>query len=156
MRHLSSTTRAVLAVVLLISAGSVLAMGARRYAERQRTTTQINRLRDDLYRARVASDRCRSILATSESSLQTLSVTIDSLRSVVADLEALGDGRVPAGRYDEYPEIFDSYNDSVAVWEIRSERLLTAEASCRTAIERHNAVSDTIQAVLRQAGIEAD
>jgi hypothetical protein len=102
-------------------------------------------MREDLYRARVASDRCRSSLVTSESSLLTLTETIDSLRARVDSFEALGDGQVPADRYDEYLTVFDSYNDSVSAWETRSERLRTAEASCRSVIESHNALSDSIQ-----------
>jgi hypothetical protein len=85
--------------------------------------------------------------------LLTLTATIDSLRERVDSFEALGDGQVPASRYDEYLTIFDSYNDSVAAWEIRSERLRTAEASCRSVIESHNALSDSIQRFLRDEGL---
>jgi hypothetical protein len=146
-----SLARIVIMFVLLVSAAVLLFTGTRRLIERQRTTAQIERLRDELYRARAASDRCRSSLVTSESSLLTLTETIDSLRERVYGLEALGDGRVPSSRYDEYLETFDSYNDSVSAWEIRSERLRSADASCRSVIERHNAVSDSIQEVLRDA-----
>ena len=69
-------------------------------------------------------------------------------------VEALGGGgAVPAGRYDEYLEVFESYNDSVAAWEVRSERLLSAESACRAVIDEHNALTDSIQAVLEGAGI---
>jgi hypothetical protein len=91
-------------------------------------------------------------LAGSEAALQTLTATIDSLRTEVARLEGLGDGRVPAERYDEYLGIFDSYNDSVTVWDVRSERLRDAEAACRAVIEDHNALSDSIQAILSGEG----
>ena len=121
--------------------------------ENQRITTEINRLREELYRARATSDRCRRTLVTSESSLLTLTATIDSLRDRVDSFEALGDGQVPSNRYDEYLTIFDSYNDSVSSWETRSERLRTSEASCRSVIERHNALSDSIQQFLLDAGI---
>lgn len=147
--------RAALAVALFISAGAVTVLGLEAYSERQRTTEEINRLRDELYRQRVASDRCRSSLATSQSSLEILGTTIDSIRGVIDSLEALGGGRVPAEQYEEYLVIFENHNDSVEVWEVRSERLLTAESSCRSVIGRHNAISDTLQAVLTQAGIDA-
>ena len=114
----------------------------------------MNELRGQLYRARITSDRCRSSLTTSESSLQTLSIRIDSLRARVDSFEALGNGQVPAVNYDEYLLIFNSYNDSVSVWETRSERLLNAEASCRDSIEEHNTLSDSIQTILMNAGIE--
>ena len=142
-----------LGVALAASTMTVLMLGASRFMDQRRTTAEINELRDELYRARVASDRCRNALTGSESSLQVLTTTIDSLRSRVDSFEALGGGNVPAERYDEYLEIFDSYNDSVAVWEVRSERLLTSEASCRAVIEEHNMLSDSIQSVLAEAGI---
>lgn len=145
--------RVAIAAALLISATILIIVGGRRLLESQRTTAEINRLRGDLYRARLASDRCRGALLTSESSLLTLTATIDSLRSRVDSFEALGGGRVPADRYDEYLLLFNSYNDSVAAWETRSERLRTAEASCRSVIEGHNAISDSIQRVLEAAGL---
>ncbi|MDH3208056.1 MAG: hypothetical protein OEO79_15755 [Gemmatimonadota bacterium] len=142
-----------LGAALVVSTVAVLMIGGRRFMDQRQTTAEITRLREDLYRARVSSDRCRNSLAGSESSLRTLTATIDSIRSRVDSFEALGGGRVPSERYEEYLGVFDSYNDSVAAWEIRSERLLTAEASCRAVIEEHNALSDSIQALLEGAGI---
>lgn len=154
MAGVLSAGRIAIAAVLLVSAGTLVVLGTRRFVESQRISAEVNRLRDDLYRARVASDRCRSSLVTSESSLLTLTATVDSLRSRIDSFEALGNGRVPANRYDEYLTIFESYNDSVAAWETRSERLRTAEASCRDVIEGHNAISDSIQRVLAEAGLD--
>jgi len=139
----------------MLSAVVVLFLSARRVIETRRVSAEVTRLREELYRARVASDRCRSSLMTSESSLLTLTGVIDSMRSRVDSFEALGRGRVPRERYDEYLGLFEAYNDSVAAWETRSERLRAAEASCRETIGHHNAVSDSIQAVLREAGVES-
>jgi hypothetical protein len=151
-----STTRVAVAAALFLSATVLLFVGVGRMLESQRTTAEINRMREDLYRSRVASDRCRSSLVTSESSLLGLTATIDSLRARVDSFEALGGGQVPGERYDEYLTTFDSYNDSVSAWETRSERLRTAEASCRSVIEGHNALSDSIQQFLRGAGISGE
>jgi hypothetical protein len=140
--------RIVLGFALAASTTVVLIVGARRFVDQRRTASEITQLRDGLYRARLASDRCRNGLAGSESSLQGLTATIYSLRSRVDSFEALGGGNVPGGVYNDYLGVFDSYNDSVAVWEVRSERLLTAEASCRAVIEEHNMLSDSIQAIL--------
>lgn len=145
---MSSWVRVLIGIVLGISSLTVLILGTERFMEQRRTAEEIERLRDELYRARVSSDRCRSSLATGEASLQELTLTIDSLRSRVDGFEALGDGGVPSDRYEEYLGVFESYNDSVAVWEVRSERLVTQETSCRGVIERHNAVRDSIQAIL--------
>jgi hypothetical protein len=149
---MNSRVRIAVGAVMLVSTATVVVLGARRFVEQRRTTAEVTRLREELYRARVSSDRCRNSLAGSEASLQVLTTTIDSLRSRVDSFEALGGGRVPRDRYDEYLGVFDSYNDSVAVWEVRSERLRTAETSCRGVIEQHNALSDSIQSILTGAG----
>ena len=76
-------------------------------------------------------------------------------------LEFLGDAILGAvvcellfHQYPDYLELFDSYNDSVEVWEGRERRLRSAETACRETIEMHNSISDTLQTVLAEAGIE--
>jgi hypothetical protein len=140
--------------------GAVVAVGVvfaawSRILERQATIREIERLRDDLYRARVASDRCRGSLQTSEAALRNLGLAIDSMRNRVDSFEALDRRGVPADRYREYIDLFDSYNDSVGVWDERETRLRAAETACRETIEAHNAISDSLQTVLAEAGIEA-
>jgi hypothetical protein len=149
------TARTGLIAAAVIVGGALLATGAMRLAERQKTATQITALREELYRARVGSDRCRNSLVNSEASLRHLSLTIDSMRSRVDSFEALDGRGVPVRRYEEYLEAFDSYNDSVAAWEVRERRLRTAEVSCRSTIEEHNELSDSLQGILESAGIEA-
>lgn len=143
----------VIGGLIAVSTVVVLTVGIRRFVEQRRLSDEINRLRDDLYRARVSADRCRSSLSASEDALNALTETIDSLRSQVDSFEALGGGNVPSDSYDDYLAVFDAYNDSVASWEVRSERLRGAETSCRATIEEHNALSDSIQSVLEDAGI---
>jgi len=150
---MSGWIRIVVGALIATSTLVVLVVGMRRFVEQRRLNDEINRLRDDLYRARVSADRCQNSLTGSEAALQTLTASIDSLRSRVDSFEALGGGNVPARVYDDYLAVFEAYNDSVASWEIRSERLLTAESSCRAVIEEHNALSDSIQAVLDEAGL---
>jgi chromosome segregation ATPase len=151
----SPVARWALVIVGAIAVAVLLVTGGQRILERQRTTQEVNRLREELYRARVGADRCRSSLASSETSLRALSATIDSLRERVDGYETgEGDARgVPAAQYGDYLETFESYNDSVASWEARERRLRSAEASCREAIEAHNALSDSLQQLLRDAGI---
>ena len=151
---MSPVARWALLAVAAVVVGTLLVTGGMRMFERQRTAGEINRLRSELYRARASSDRCRNSLANSESALRQLSVTMDSLRSRVDSFEAIDERGVPSNRYDEYLELFESYNDSVAVWEARERRLCAAETSCRATIESHNALSDSLQHVLAEAGIE--
>ncbi len=138
----------------IVSVGVVFAAWSR-ILDRQSTLAEIQRLRDDLYRARVAADRCRNSLQTSEASLRNLGLALDSMRSRVDSFEALDRRGVPANRYPEYLDLFDSYNDSVGVWEDRERRLRAAETACRETIEAHNAISDSLQTALSDAGIEA-
>ena len=149
---MSDLGKIALGVLVAVSTLGVLIFGGQRFMDQRRFRQDIEVLREELYRARVASDRCRGSLATSEAALQTLTLTIDSLRSRVDSFEALGGGRVPGDSYEEYLTVFDTYNDSVGVWDIRSERLLAAEAACRDVIEEHNTLSDSIQALLADAG----
>ena len=152
---MSPVARTGLATLGALVVGVLMVTGVTRVLERQRTADEINRLRDDLYQARVSADRCRGTLQTSEAALRSLSLTIDSLRSRVDSFEAMDGRGVPADRYPEYLGIFDAYNDSVEVWEGRERRLRTSESACRMTIEGHNALSDSLQAVLAEAGIDA-
>ncbi len=145
----------------LLTVGTIAAIalvftGAQRVIERQQTLDEINSLRDELYRARAAADRCRGSLETSEMALRDLGVAIDSLRQEVRRYEGLDVRGVPGDQYDAYLATFDSYNDSVAAWEGRERRLRSAETACRGTIESHNAISDSLQAVLEAAGIPTD
>jgi hypothetical protein len=136
--------------------GVMIVLVSVRLVERQQTSEEINRLREELYQARITSDRCRGTLLTSESSLLVLGMAIDSMKSRVDSFEALDRRGVPTGRYEEYLQLFDAYNDSVEVWDVRKRRLRTSETSCRETITEHNTLSDSLQAVLSVAGIEAD
>ncbi len=147
--------KTALAVVAALVVGVMIVLGTVRLTERRHTGEEINRLRDELHSARVAAGRCRGTLRTSEGSLLTLGLTIDSLKSRVDSFETMNGTGVPARRYTEYLDIFDSYNDSVEVWGAREQRLRTVEVSCRSTIEGHNALRDSLQAVLDAAGIDA-
>lgn len=151
---MSPVVRTGLTVVFGVILAALVVVGVQRIVERQQTVAEINRLREDLYRTRLAADRCRGSLQTSEVALRNLRTTIDSLRVEVGDYETAS-GQVPQTLYEEYLGVFDEYNDSVQVWEGRERRLRSAEASCRATIERHNAISDSLQTVLAEAGIEA-
>lgn len=150
---MSPIVRRSLTALGAVAVGVLVVLGVQRIVERQRTVDEINRLRDELYRTRLSADRCRGSLQTSEAALQSLSATIDSLRVEVGDYETAS-GQVPEAIYEEYLGVFEEYNDSVAVWEGRERRLRAAEASCRSTIEQHNALSDSLQTVLDEAGIE--
>ena len=146
--------RYALMIVGAVVAGLVIVGAWTRVLERQQTLEEIARLREDLYRARVAADRCRGSLQTSEAALRDLGLAIDSMRNRVDSFETLDRRGVPADQYPDYLELFDSYNDSVEVWEGRERRLRSAETACRETIEMHNSISDTLQTVLAEAGIE--
>lgn len=151
---MSPGVKAGLGVVAALSVGTMLVLGGMRLVERQQTLDEINRLHDGLYRARLASDRCRGSLQTSEAALLGLGITIDSLKNRVDSFEAIDGRGVPGDRYREYLDIFDSHNDSVAVWEGRERRLRSVDVACRATIQEHNALTDSLRAVLTEAGIE--
>lgn len=137
----------------IVVTGTLVFLSIDRILERERTENQINALRGEIYRSRVAADRCRGSLQTSQAALLELGVAIDSLKRVVDGYETIPGRGVPAPNYDAYMSVFDQYNDSVGVWEGREERLRTAETACRTTIQEHNLLTDSLQAVLTAAGI---
>lgn len=149
---MSPVVRTGLLSMFALVLGALVVFGVQRIVERQQTVAEINRLREHLYRSRLTADRCRGSLQTSEAALRALRTTIDSLRVEVGDYETTS-GQVPQTLFEEYLGVFEEYNDSVQVWEGRERRLRSAEASCRATIERHNALSDTLQTVLTEARI---
>jgi hypothetical protein len=46
------------------------------------------------------------------------------------------------------------YNDTASTWEDRERQLRVAEASCRSVILEHNALSDSLQALFVQLGVD--
>ena len=78
---------------------------------------------------------------------------VGAMRARVDSFEALDPRGVPEDQYEAYMESFDNYNDSVAAWEERAGRLRTSEVACRTTIEDHNRLSDSLRAVLDAEGL---
>lgn len=153
---MSPLLRKVLPTLLSLSAAALLFLGIDRMLERKRVSEEITRIRGELFRARAAAERCQGSLANSEATLRRFDETIASMRARVDSFEALDVRGVPEEQYEDYLESFESYNDSVAAWEDRAQRLRTAEAACRSTIERHNALQDSLRSVLDEAGISAE
>ncbi len=133
---------AALGVLILVVVG---ALGGRDLLERRRSVNEIHDLRDGVYRARVSADSCRNELAYQERLFRRFDAVVDSLRGAVRDFERMDERGVPEERYDEYLEHFEGYNDSVAVWRARAAELRETEAACRTLIEGHNALADSLR-----------
>jgi len=134
--------------IQVVAAFGVLVLGAfavSRLLERRTTIREIRALRDGVYEARIAADSCRFSLAVEEGRLQRFSQLVDTLHTEVRDFEALDPRGVPEERYDAYLERFHAYNDAVAEWEARAERLRAHESECRSIIEAHNALSDSLR-----------
>jgi hypothetical protein len=133
--------------VLVLLASAILAV--RSIADRRRTAREILDLRDDIYAARVAADSCRNAVAYAEMSFRRFGDAVDSARGQVRGFEALDERGVPKERYDEYLEVFEAYNDSVALWDDRVAELRADEAACRDIIDRHNRLADSLRKRLR-------
>ena len=70
---------------------------------------------------------------------------VDSLRGEVRELETLDRRGVPRERYDEYLETFERYNRSVPSWEARADSLRAHWAACRSLVQEHNLMTDSVQ-----------
>lgn len=138
----------LLALLALAVVGS-LAASIWTLVERSRERQEILDLRERVARARISADSCTNVLAYDQMLFQQFDQAVDSLRGEVRVLEELDPRGIPEERYDEYMERFKDYNDSVAAWERRAERLRTSDAMCRVLIEAHNELSDSVRGVLQ-------
>lgn len=148
-------TRWIVGLFLLLAA-VYTALGVRAWLRNQRTLAYIEDLRGEVMAARTAADGCASELALAESVFRQQDAEVDSLRRVVESAEAPlpGGGRgVDAREYDAYLESFDEYNAAVGEWEAQVEGIRTREGECRTLVERHNLLTDSLRRVLEENGI---
>ncbi len=113
--------------------------------DRRRTVMELRALQEDVQATRGSIQSCQSRLAALEASFQDFDTRLSALRERVAALESADGPGVPAEQYDEYLTLFAAYNDSVRVWEARSESLRSGEAACRTLVGRHNALVDSLR-----------
>lgn len=138
---------AVLAVVAIVALGGA-------YSERKQEIREIRDLGDQLREARIVADSCRRALVQEEDDFRRFDARVDSLRGVVSDFEALDERGVPQEEYEEYLTIFDGYNESVDGWQALADTLRRHETECRTLVETHNLMSDSLQTRLGEEGVE--
>jgi len=140
--------------VLILSSGTIIVVGGKRIIEQERMAKEVDRIREGLYRARATAERCQQSIAAGETELVDLGARLDSLRARVDSFEALDIRGVPQDRYETYLGTFNMYNDTASTWEERERQLRVAEASCRSVILEHNALSDSLQALFSQLGVD--
>lgn len=143
----------LLGLLALAVVGS-LAAGIWTLVDRNRNRREMLDLRDRVARARISADSCTNVLAYDQMLFHRFDQVVDSLGGEVHALEELDPRGVPEERYDEYMERFRGYNDSVAAWERRARALRTSDAACRTLIEAHNALSDSVREVFQEKSAE--
>ena len=115
---------------------------------------EVDRLRAGLYRTRTTAERCQQSIVAGENALVGLGARLDSLRARVDSFEALDARGVPLDRYETYLGTFNMYNDTASTWEERERQLRAAEAACRSVILEHNSLSDSLQALLSELGVD--
>jgi len=151
---LRTIVKFVVGALLILSSGAILVVGGKRIIEQERMAQKVDRIRESLYRARVTAERCQQSIATGQTELVGLGARLDSLRARVDSFEALDARGVPQDRYEMYLGTFNMYNDTASTWEDRERQLRVAEASCRSVILEHNALSDSLQALFVQLGVD--
>lgn len=127
----------VVLVLAALSGSSIL--------ERNRTAAEWRALRAALEQARFSADSCRNALGYEERAFRRFDQAVDSLRSVTESFEDPAKGGVPQPQYEAYMESFERYNDSVDVWQTRADSLRASEGRCRSLVEAHNALGDSIR-----------
>ena len=144
-------------LLLLLVAGGLVVIGALvagPILERNRWAGQMRALRSSLDSARVAADSCKISLAREEEAFLAFDETLDSLRSEVSSYEDPEQGGVPEAEYSRYLQAFQEYNQMVEEWQIRADTLQAREVRCRSLVEAHNLLGDSIRALQasRQGG----
>lgn len=138
--------RVLLPAIVLVAVGSI-ALEVRRSSQPRDPGV---RLRNDLIRARRSADSCATALAEEEERFRAYNARVDSLRGAVRGYEALHPAGVPADSYSNYLAAFDSYNVAAAGWQARADSLQASWAACAEAVERHNALADSVSAIMKQ------
>jgi len=131
----------VVSLALVILAG----LAGSPILERNRRRAEIRTLRATLDEARSSADSCKTVLALDQEDFLRFDEAVDSLRTEVADYEDPDQGGVPQAAYQEYLRTFERYNGSVDTWQQRADSLQASEARCRTLVEAHNHLGDSIR-----------
>jgi len=105
-------------------------------------------LRDSIGVLRQAADSCMADVDRGAAGMRAWGRTLDSMRSRVRELEALDARGVPADSYRIYMEVFTAYNDSVGDWPEREDSVRARDARCRELVQHHNALTDSLRALL--------
>ena len=144
----------MIVTVLVLSSATVLLVGGRRIIKQERMAQEVERLREGLYRARTTAERCQRSIVAGETELVELKARLGSLRARVDSFEALDARGVPQDRYETYLGTFNMYNDTASTWEERERQLQVADSSCRSVILEHNALSDSLQVLFSELGVD--
>lgn len=135
----------------------VLVFGFRAWAREQGKIQEVEALRDQMVAARAAADACLLDRARAEVIFEQADQTVDSIRGVVDDAEIPlpeGGRGVDAEAYPAYLTTVEAYNRAVQEWEAAAVGLQQVDARCRTAVEAHNLLADSLTRYLAREGVE--
>lgn len=147
---------AILSAVVVV----VLVAAATFVHGRLTTRARIDDLREELFRARASADSCRTSLRREEGRFDAFEERVDSLRGRVEGFEEVhpetGGRGVPADSYETYMEAYERYNRTIPAWEERADSLEARWERCRAVVRRHNALADSLRALLVEHGLVED
>lgn len=109
----------------------------------------IERQRRNLGLLRTASHECVAEVEQAQGRLESQNTRVDSLRAVVREMESLDPRGVPSERYEAYLETLEAYNLSTDAWQARADTLAARRDRCETLVRYHNALQDTVEAMVR-------
>lgn len=137
-------TRALLALALLGLAGAG-AWGLTVVVADRREAREIEDLQERVRQARAEAETCRVDVATREDAFRRFDARVDSLGEAVRRFEGLDERGVPQPRYEAYLAAVARYNRAVEAWEVRAEALQSADQTCRSTVEHHNTLADSLR-----------
>ena len=131
--------------LMWVVVAAIFALSVWKMVDTRRERAEIAALRTQIQVARISADSCLADLERDQERFRAFGARVDTLRMEVRAFEDPDLGGVPQEEYAQYLERFDGYNDSVAAWESRADALRASEAACRTLVEAHNVLSDSLR-----------
>jgi hypothetical protein len=136
-------------LLTLIAAGLVLFRMTAPPSPRQ----QLEAVRGELRDLRLQVDSCQSGLAQQEVQFRSFDGEVTELQARIRAFESLHPAGVPGDSYVVYLETVNQFNLAVPRWSDEADLLKESWAACRTRIEAHNAMADSLFRMVEAQGL---
>lgn len=114
---------------------------------------QIDEARATLRELRAEAESCRTGVREEEAAFRRYEGEVSALRDRIRALESLHPEGVPGDSYQVYLETVNNFNLAVPDWDGRADTLQAGWETCRSAVEAHNRMADSVLQMLETEGL---